>query len=244
MTMLLIANASTNIFANEPRSYEIYVKDTKVNPDVTPVTEYSITWVPVSFIAKNLNIDIKYEKSVLTIGSDEDKITWEVGCREYLKNGKKYETSHAPFIVGGRVMLPLRFISEQYGCKVGFESLDDNRLHIIKIGDKGAQPVKEGFVDNPNIIRVLKTVEDISPNGKWKRVHETYTSGETSTLLVDIQTGKVKEIRGTMCWYEGQVYIEEQIEDGKVNYRIHSYMYYPDTNEKQDCRIVTYQKEQ
>ena len=122
-TALVMVTAVTS-FAGD---ITVKVNGTKVNfPDVKPYTDQNDrTLVPIRFIADNLGAETSWneEKQVATIKKDDKTIDICIRCKKIFVNGKQIETDS----IGEkkddiRTMVPLRFISEMFGAKVGWDA--------------------------------------------------------------------------------------------------------------------------
>jgi hypothetical protein len=100
----------------------IAVNGIEVNfPDVKPIINSNgRTLVPVRFVSELLLTKVEWnekEKS-LTITRENDVIQLWVGKQNIRINNIEIEYDSAPEIVNGRVMVPLRLISELFDCTV------------------------------------------------------------------------------------------------------------------------------
>lgn len=128
LTTLLVTAALVMVTAVTSFAGDITVKvnGAKVDfPDVKPYTDKNErTLVPIRFIADNLGAETSWneEKQVATIKKDDKKIDICIRCKKIFVNGKQVKTDS----IGEkkddiRTMVPLRFISEMFGAKVGWD---------------------------------------------------------------------------------------------------------------------------
>lgn len=128
LTTLLVTAALVMVTAVTSFAGEITVKvnGTPVTfPDVKPYTDQNDrTLVPIRFIADNLGAETSWneEKQVATIKKDDKTIDICIRCKKIFVNGKQVKTDS----IGEkkddiRTMVPLRFISEMFGAKVGWD---------------------------------------------------------------------------------------------------------------------------
>ena len=128
LTTLLVTAALVMVTAVTSFAGEITVKvnGSKVNfPDVKPYTDQNDrTLVPIRFIADNLGAETSWneEKQTATIKKGDKTIDICIRCKKVFVNGKQVETDS----IGEkkddlRTMVPLRFISEMFGAKVGWD---------------------------------------------------------------------------------------------------------------------------
>ena len=128
LTTLLVTAALVMVTAVTSFAGEITVKvnGTPVTfPDVKPYTDsHDRTLVPIRFIADNLGAETSWneEKQTATIKKGDKTIDICIRCKKVFVNGKQVETDS----IGEkkddlRTMVPLRFISEMFGAKVGWD---------------------------------------------------------------------------------------------------------------------------
>lgn len=128
LTTLLVTAALVMVTAVTSFAGEITVKvnGTPVTfPDVKPYTDRNDrTLVPIRFIADNLGAETSWneEKQTATIKKGDKTIDICIRCKKVFVNGKQVETDS----IGEkkddlRTMVPLRFISEMFGAKVGWD---------------------------------------------------------------------------------------------------------------------------
>lgn len=86
--------------------------------DVSMVSVYSNDKTPIIFSSSSLNL-----LSFMRI---------KIGEKRYIFDGKEKNFDVVPFIVKGRTMIPVRFISEDFGCKVSW----NNGEVTIKKGER------------------------------------------------------------------------------------------------------------
>ena len=82
--------------------------------------------VPLRFIAENLGAEVIWTEGEngCTIKKDDKEIKITFNSAEFVVNGEKI-TYDAPIqVVEDRTMVPVRFISEQFGCDVYWNDLN------------------------------------------------------------------------------------------------------------------------
>lgn len=106
-------------------------------PDEQPVIEDNRTLVPIRHFCNAIGIsddDIQYDDGVVTIKNGDTTITMTIGQQEVtiVENGEtKNVTLDVPAIErNGRTLIPLRFISENFGCTVSYEEYTDSAGNI------------------------------------------------------------------------------------------------------------------
>lgn len=110
---------------------KIYIDGIAVDfPDVKPYILNDRTFVPIRFISEQLGATVKWNSntSEITIDSDDDSIKLVIGSTEVIKNGALSSMDAVPMVTDGRTMVPLRFVSEQFGAAVDWDVINNTVL--------------------------------------------------------------------------------------------------------------------
>lgn len=91
--------------------------------DVSPVIRNGRTLVPFRAIAEALNVKVNWDGSTRTVSATDGKtsIRLQIGNKTAYRNGEPIPLDVPPQVVNGRAMLPLRFFSEAFACKVAWD---------------------------------------------------------------------------------------------------------------------------
>lgn len=123
LSMLMIPTGS---FAASP--VRLFIKGSYVQGDVAPIIVKDRTLVPLRLISETLNYDVTWngaDRSVRIVQNDR-AIDLKIGSTTAygLQSGtkKKIAMDVAPIIVKDRTLVPLRFISENFGEKVDWDA--------------------------------------------------------------------------------------------------------------------------
>lgn len=185
--IILVSNMTYASTYNKPIT--VVVNEKKIETDVTPQIKRDVAFVPISSIAKELNATIIWDKPFVTIIKDDIKLVFEIGKFSVLRNDEKYLLEEAPYLLEGRTMVPLRAISEQFGCSITY----DHTNKCITI-DSHAQIPFTPPVDTRRYY--------LSPDEKWGLAYkEDYSSDKQSsngkieiTYLKNMETNDITEI--------------------------------------------------
>ena len=108
-------------------SSEIVVDGNKAAIDAAPVVQNSRTYVPFRALAEAFGAEVAYDEATqavtATLGSNTVVMT--IGSAAYTVNGAEKTADVAPYISGGRTMVPVRFAAEAFGSTV-IPTYDDN----------------------------------------------------------------------------------------------------------------------
>ncbi|WP_169823201.1 stalk domain-containing protein [Planococcus antarcticus] len=112
-------------------SVQVYTDGNLVEYDVLPIIQNGRTMVPIRHTISALGVSIVWDNKSkkVTTKSGSNVIILSVGKNTASVNGKTVKLDTSPIIVKGRTLIPLRFISENYGFKVEW----DNQAKIISI---------------------------------------------------------------------------------------------------------------
>jgi hypothetical protein len=131
LTLTLLFGLSTVAMAAE-QGVKIKFNGKYLTADVDPVIKDKRTLVPVRAIAESLGADVDYDATtqVVTIKKVQDTYKLTLGKKEVIKNGEKMNlVLDVPAqTIGGRTMVPARFVSEVLGAKVDW---DDKTFTVI-----------------------------------------------------------------------------------------------------------------
>jgi hypothetical protein len=88
-----------------------------------PLISDGTTMVPIRAIVESLGGNVSWDAAArrLNIRLGSRTVTTSVGKWTATVNGSSKTMSTAPAIIGGRTMIPLRFVAENLGCRVGWD---------------------------------------------------------------------------------------------------------------------------
>ncbi len=92
--------------------------------EAAPLISSGRTMVPLRFVGEAFGAEFTYEAASKTIDIvfGSDKIRMQIGKKTAVVNGKEVVLDVAPFIVNGRTLVPIRFISETFGANVAWDA--------------------------------------------------------------------------------------------------------------------------
>lgn len=108
--------------------------------DVQPMMRGGRVFVPVRGVFEYMQADVKWDEinRQVVAKRGEDSVTLPLGSDKAILNGVEIVMSEKLFMERGRVMVPLRFISETLHSKVVW--LESKRLVQIDTSGPGAVP--------------------------------------------------------------------------------------------------------
>ncbi len=108
-------NAPVKVFVNGEETYL---------PDQQAFIQRDRTMVPVRFITEEVGAQVLWNQATrtVTISKNGTTINMAVGQKEFMVNGVQYTSDIAPMISNGRTMVPVRFVTENLGFAVQYET--------------------------------------------------------------------------------------------------------------------------
>jgi len=197
IVMLVSSFITSNVYAND--QIRIKLNGYYMDFDVMPVIVNSRTLVPMRGIFEALGADVSWEASTKTVrafGINGTEIMLKIGDKNATVDGNTVTLDTEAQIVGGRTMVPVRFVSEAMGEEVGW----DNDTRTVTIGNK--------MIANGKGLDVLKsTVHRPIPT-------EFTKSNSMSDLLFYVDENATEEVVTPLELSQGRaIYPENVIAD-------------------------------
>jgi hypothetical protein len=181
--LIIGATLATSLLISSHPSYaasatpSIKVDNQTIVSDVQPETVNYRTMVPLRVISENLGATVIWSKSEVSIIKDSTKIVLHLNSTTAQKDSSNIILDAKPYLKNNRVFVPIRFIAEAFGCKVGYSK------STVSIE---TAPV---VIDNIKIASVIRetrmiigtTQQQISGNVNIKAIYDAITNnlGET-----------------------------------------------------------------
>jgi len=140
----IIVSCTTPIaFAQENKAISVFIDGLPVVFDVEPVIQDGRTLVPFRAIAEALGVEVSWDGETQTVSTTDGKtaVKLQIGNKTAYCNDTPITLDVPPIILGGRTLIPLRFFSEAYSCKV--EWYEANRM--VKITSPPKEMAVIGF---------------------------------------------------------------------------------------------------
>ena len=180
---ILLLSVST-VFA-EDVNLKINVDGKRVTMDVSPQLKSAVTYVPISFIAKELGATVEWQSPRVILRKDGIKLTSTVGSSIYTRGDEQFSVKDTPILHNNRVLVPLRVISEQLGCDVDYDAVKKE----INIKRRAGAPVSKPLPQEDD------SAYTQSPNQKWGvKVVQDYTPSGAMNHLIYVKNNESKEI--------------------------------------------------
>ncbi|MBQ7266246.1 MAG: copper amine oxidase N-terminal domain-containing protein [Firmicutes bacterium] len=141
LTGMFTAALCTSAFA---ANVYILIDGKEVESDTEPqITAEGRTIVPLRVISENLGGDVDWdgEEKVVTVKKDDKKLVLKIGENVMDNNGTELKLDSPAVIINSRTMVPLRAISESFGCNVDW----DGETKTVLIETQDSEPSYEVY---------------------------------------------------------------------------------------------------
>jgi uncharacterized lipoprotein YddW (UPF0748 family) len=168
-------------YANTPSAISIYLNGNKINSDVPPyiIPKLNVTMVPLSVISKNLGAGVTWTQASKTATITQSGLTlsMKIGQKYALVNGERVDLDATVQAIGGRVMVPLRFVG--------------NQLKLLVTWYQSAQTIKlqskDGLADNSLKAAWVSTVFNLDWPSKGSYGNSALQQQEYVQMLDELQ---------------------------------------------------------
>jgi plastocyanin len=160
-------------------SVRIIVNGQAVTFDQPPIEQSGRVFVPLRGVFERLGASVVYNNGLINATGNGRNIQLHIGSTAATVNGQPTSLDVAPFLVGARTFVPLRFISEALGANVNYDG--NSRTVTVAMG---AAPATA-----PPTATVVSAVNVVASN--WKFTPDTFTvaAGTPVTLRLTSTSG-------------------------------------------------------
>lgn len=141
----------------------VIIDNEEISFDVEPILENGRVMIPVRAVFESLGADVTWDNDTATATAQKDdiKVDITVGSDVLYVNGEERAMDVPAKEVDGRVLIPVRFAAEAFGCTVKWDN--DSSTVIIT-----SEPEYEYYNDKtvPLYDAVINTAEPIENNGE------------------------------------------------------------------------------
>jgi hypothetical protein len=99
----------------------IIVNGATMSFDQPPIERAGRVFVPLRGVFERLGATVVYDNGVINATGNGRNVQLKIGSTMATINGETYTSDVAPFLVGARTLVPLRFISEALGATVNYD---------------------------------------------------------------------------------------------------------------------------
>lgn len=135
-SLLLVPTISFGESLNLPTYVYLHGQELGNFEDVQMIHRDNRIYLPVRKTSEILSyrVDWKEETRQVLLKKDDQTVSFTIGKKTYMANGKEFQADVAPFIENNRTYLPMRFLVEALGEEVHWDG--DQRVAIVGDLDK------------------------------------------------------------------------------------------------------------
>lgn len=130
----------------QTKSIQIRINNQYVETDTSPVIENGRVLVPIRIISESLGSYVSWDNKdkIAIITKDNKKIYLQADLPQAFVNGKLFILDTAPKVINGRLMVPIRFVSESFHIPVDWDNKTKTVLINSKLPEASDYVVKKG----------------------------------------------------------------------------------------------------
>jgi len=138
--------------ASAQSSATVVVNGQTVQFDQPPVEQNGRLFVPLRGVFERLGASVVYSNGQINATSGGTTIQLQVGSTQAQVAGNPTSLDAPPFLEGGRVLVPLRFISQALGASVNYVS-SSQTVYVNQAGNQsaGSVPRRE---EQPHVVQI------------------------------------------------------------------------------------------
>lgn len=142
----------------------IIVNGSTVTFDQPPIERTGRVFVPLRGVFERLGASVVYANGLINATGNGRNISLHIGSTTATVNGQSVTIDVAPFLVGARTLVPLRFVAQSLGATVTYNA--SNRTVAINSGGggAGAPPPTNTFALTARIPEADSTTRAAQPN--------------------------------------------------------------------------------
>jgi len=124
--------AAPMALAQENKAISVFIDDLPAVFDAEPIIQNGRILVPFRAIAEALGVQVEWDGKTQTVYATDGKrdVKLQIGNKTAYCNDSPVLLDVSPIISGGRTLIPLRFFSEAYNCKVDWDGVN-RKVKII-----------------------------------------------------------------------------------------------------------------
>ena len=125
----------------------IVVNGQQVAFDQPPIERSGRIFVPLRGVFERLGASVVYDNGVINATGNGHAVSIRIGSTLAIVDGAQQQLDVAPFLVGARTLVPLRFVSQALGATVDY----NYGSQVVTITSTGANPAPKPAVDLTNL---------------------------------------------------------------------------------------------
>jgi len=178
LSVIFLSAAFLAFSAQQARAeVRIVVNGSQVQFDQPPIERGGRVFVPLRGVFERLGASVVYDNGMINATGNGRTIQLQIGSTRAIVNGQTQALDVAPFLVGARTLVPLRFISEALGANVQY----DNNSQMVSINSGQAPAPYQAPSTQPPASVNLTNLQPA--NGGYVQVARPAVSGSFSEAV-------------------------------------------------------------
>lgn len=197
---VVLTAAAISLPAAAQSVVRVFVDGTLVAFDQPPVIQGSRVLVPLRGVFEQMGATVEWRAVTRTVlaASGSTLVELQIGSRIARVNGQPVTLDVPAMIIGGRTLVPLRFISESLGASVEWNAA--TRTVIITSGQAGGPPVGQPPAQPPRATTIRGTITNVilaqSPQDMPRIVVQSGHLAYTIRITTDTAISRVESSTG------------------------------------------------
>ncbi|MDQ6779808.1 MAG: copper amine oxidase N-terminal domain-containing protein [Candidatus Eremiobacteraeota bacterium] len=129
-------------FAPAAAAVTIIVNGQQVQFDQPPIERSGRVFVPLRGVFERLGASVVYDNGVINATGNGRSVQLHIGSTTAVVNGSNQMLDVAPFLVGARTLVPLRFISQALGASVNYDNNSQTVTVSLGSGSSNVPPAE------------------------------------------------------------------------------------------------------
>lgn len=131
--------ALTIVSPSAAAQVSIIVNGTPITFDQPPIERAGRVYVPLRGVFQRLGASVVYSNGEINAQGNNRAVSLHIGSTQATVNGQSVNMDVAPFLVGARTLVPLRFVAQALGASVQYNQSNDT-VYIAGSGGSASAP--------------------------------------------------------------------------------------------------------
>src|SRR5438477_3084911 len=137
------------------QSVSVVVNGSPVTFDQPPVERAGRVFVPLRGVFERLGASVVYANGVINAQGNGRSVHLQIGSTQAVVDGQTLTMDVAPFVIGARTLVPLRFVAQSLGAAVNWNQ-SNNTVYIQGNGS--------AYVPPPNANPATNVINRLNPS--------------------------------------------------------------------------------
>ena len=140
----------------------IVVNGQEVTFDQPPIERSGRIFVPLRGVFERLGASVVYDNGLINASGNGRNIQLHIGSTSATVNGQTTSLDVAPFLVGARTLVPLRFISEALGANVNYDG--SSQTVTVALAAAQGPPLPTATPAGVRVVNIVASNWQFTPN--------------------------------------------------------------------------------